>query len=41
MHLQDNYGQLMPHELLESEDIVKKMIYNLRNPITTVFSVFE
>ena len=23
-HLQENYGQLMPHELLERENIVKK-----------------
>ena len=25
-HLQDNYGQLIPHELLERKDIVKKTI---------------
>ena len=37
-HLQDNYGHLMPHELLEREDIVKKTIYNPRNPIATMFS---
>ena len=35
---QDKYGQLMPHELLEREDIVKKTIYNPRDPIVTVFS---
>ena len=29
-HLQYNYGQLMPHELLERKDIVKKTIYNTR-----------
>ena len=40
-HLQDNYGQLIPHKLLEREDIVKKTIYNLRNPITTAFSAVE
>ena len=37
-HLQENYGQLMPHKLLEQEYTVKKTIYNPRNPITTVFS---
>ena len=40
-HLQDNYGQLMLHELLKREDIVKKAIYNPRNPIATVFSAFK
>ena len=40
-HLQDNYGQLMPHELLEREEIVKKTIYNLHDPIATVFSAAE
>ena len=40
-HLQDNYGQLIPHNLLEREDIVKKTIYNPRNPITTVFSAVK
>ena len=39
--LQDNYGQLMPHELPECEDIVKKMIYNPRYPIATIFSAVE
>ena len=37
-HLQENYGQLMPHELLEQEDIVKKTNYNPRDPIATIFS---
>ena len=37
-HSQDNYGQLMPHELLEQEDIVRKMIYNSRELIATMFS---
>ena len=40
-HLQDNYGQLMPHELLGHEDTVKKMIYNPRYPILAVFSDIE
>ena len=40
-HLQNNYGQLMPHELLEREYIVKKRIYNPRYPMATVFSAFE
>ena len=37
-HLQENYGQLMPHEILEQEDIAKKTIYNPHNPIATMFS---
>ena len=40
-HLQDKYSQLMPHELLEREDIVKKTIYNQRDPIATVFSTVK
>ena len=40
-HLQENYGQLMPHELLEKEDIVKKKNYNPRDPIAAVFSAVE
>ena len=36
--LQNNYLQLMPHELLEREDIVKKTTYNPRYPIMTAFS---
>ena len=40
-HLQENYGQLMPHELLEREDIVRETIYNQSNQITTVFSVVK
>ena len=31
----------MLHELLEQEDIIKKTIYNPRDPITTVFSAVE
>ena len=37
MHIQENYSQLMPHELLEQEDIVNEMIYNPHDPIVTVF----
>ena len=40
-HLQDKYVQLMPYNLLEREDIVKKTIYNPRDPIATVFSAVE
>ena len=40
-YLQDNYGQLMPHKLLEREDIVKKTIYNPRHPIATMFSAVK
>ena len=40
-HLQDNYGQLMPHKLLEWEDISKKKIYNPRKPIVTLVSVIK
>ena len=39
--LQDNYGHLIPHELPECEDIVKKTIYNTRYPIATIFSTVE
>ena len=41
MHLQDKYGQFIPHNILEREDIVKKTIYNPRNPIVTVLSAVE
>ena len=41
MHMQEKYSQLMLQDLLERDDIVKKTIYNLRNPITTVFSAVE
>ena len=37
MHFQDNYGQFMPHEILEREDIVKKTDYNPHDPIANVF----
>ena len=36
-HPQDNYVQLMPHELLECEEIFKKTTYHPRDPIATVF----
>ena len=39
VHIQDNYSQLMPHKLLEREDIVKKNIYNSRDLIATALSV--
>ena len=39
--LQENYGQLMPHKLLEREDIAKKTNYNPHDPITTVFYEVE
>ena len=41
MNLQENYDQLMPHELLERENIVKKTIYNPHDLIATVFSVVK
>ena len=37
-HLQENYGQLMLHELLERKDIVKETAYHPRESIATVFS---
>ena len=40
-HLQKKYGQLMPHELLEREDIFKKTIYNPHEPISTVLYAVE
>ena len=40
-HLQENYGQLMPHKILERQDIVKKMTYHPQDPIATVFSAFK
>ena len=39
--LQDNYGQLMPQELLEHKDIVKKTTYHPWDPTTAVFYVVE
>ena len=40
-NLQENYGQLMPHKLLERDDIMKKTIYNSCDLIATVFSAVE
>ena len=40
-HLQENYSQLMPHELLEQEEIFEKTNYKLRDPIATVFSAVK
>ena len=39
--LQENYGQLMPHELLEWEDITNKKNYNPREPVVTMLSAVE
>ena len=39
--LQENYGQLTPHELLEREEIVRGGNYNPCDPITTMFSSIE
>ena len=39
--LQYNYVRLMPQELLERKDIVKKTVYNPRDSIATVFSAVE
>ena len=40
-HLQENYGQLIPRELLERDDIVKKTTYHPQCPIGTVFSAIK
>ena len=40
-HLQYSYVQLMQHEILEREDIIKKTIYNPRDPIAIVISTVE
>ena len=39
--LQENCGQLMPHKLLEQEDIFKKTNCKPRNRIATVFSAVK
>ena len=39
--LQYNYGQLMPHELLERKDIIKNTTYKPRETIATIFSSVE
>ena len=36
-HLKDNYGKIMPHELLERKDIVNKTSYHLFEMIKPVF----
>ena len=36
-HLEENYSQLLPHKLLEREDIVKNTTYHPQDPIATVF----
>ena len=40
-HFQEKYGQLMPHELFERKDIVKKTTYHFQDPIATIFSAIE
>ena len=37
-HLQDNYIQLMPHELLVQKYIIKKMTYHPQELIAIIFS---
>ena len=39
--LQDNYSQLMPHEIFENEGIFNKMMYHPRDPIANVFSTVK
>ena len=40
-HLQEKYGQVMLHNLLEQEYIVKKTIYSPCDPIAAVFYTVE
>ena len=40
-HLQCNYVQLMPHELLENKDKLKKNICHLFKPTVSVISVVK
>ena len=40
-NLQENYSQLMPHELLEREETVKETTYHPRDFIATVFTTVE
>ena len=40
-HLQENYGQLMPQNLLERKDIVKMTNYNPHKPILTMFCAVD
>ena len=37
VHLQETYGTLMTHEFQEKEDDAKRMTYNPRDPIASVF----
>ena len=41
VHLQETYGTLMPHEFQEKEDEAKRMTYNPRDPIASVFLVVD
>ena len=41
IHLKENYSQLMPHELLERKDIVKKTTHHPQGPIAITFSAIE
>ena len=36
-HPKENYGQLMPHKILEREDIVNKTSYHLRETFALLF----
>ena len=40
-NLQENYGQLMSHELLEHKGTVKKTNHHSHEPIASVFSIIE
>ena len=40
-NLQENCSKLMPHNLMEGEDIVKNTTYHPQDLITTVFSTVE
>ena len=41
VQLQETYGTLMPHKFQEKEDKAKRMTYNPRDPIASVFSVVD
>ena len=40
-HLKYNYGQLMPHKLLECKEKFNKTTYHPRKPIASVFSIIK
>ena len=40
-HLQENYGQLMPHKILKQGNNENKTVYNPRNSIAAVFSLIK